>query len=372
MKNHLEVYQCRLTVLGPVFVGKGSDLSKKEYLFLDGRKKAGIVDIEKFYSMVVKKGLGNRFENYMMNPRDRLNLGQWVKEAGIGGQEVKSCLKYAIDSGDTVIQRGMPIQIMECIKDPYGLPYIPGSSIKGMLRTILLAGRIAENPEQFRSDKNRVVQTMKNTYGKVRRTSFLQAERGAIEQNGFYRLNRNEKRKGDAVNDELSGLIVSDSRPLNIWDLVLCQKVEYHTDGTEKRLNLLRECIRPGTVIEFMITVEKDICSVRREEILRGIEAFNRIYYECFLKAFRGAERPISNQVYLGGGAGFVSKTIIYPLLGKKDGMNTAIDIFRYTGVPAEHKHERDRQYGVSPHILKCTRYDGQIMEMGRCRLEIL
>lgn len=371
MKSHFEVYQCRLTVLGPVFVGKGSDLSKKEYLFLDGRKTVGIVDIEKFYAMAMKKGLGNRFESYMMNPRDKMNLGQWATEEGISRQEIGSCLKYTIDSGDTVIQRGTPVQIMECIKDPYGSPYIPGSSIKGMIRTILLAGRIVKNPEQFRNDRNKIAETMRGVHGKVRRTSFLQAERRAVEQNGFHRLSRNEKRREDAVNDELSGLIVSDSKPLNIKEIVLCQKVEYHTDGTEKRLNLLRECIKPGTVIEFTITIEKDICSVCREEILQGIESFNRIYYECFLKAFRGAEKPLSGQVYLGGGAGFVSKTVIYPLFGKMDGLNATVDIFGYTGVPQNHKHEKDRRYGVSPHILKCTRYNGQLMEMGRCSLEI-
>ena len=371
MRSHLEVYPCRLTALGPVFIGKGSELSKKEYLFLDGRKTAGVVDIEKLYGAAVRNGLGKHFETYMMDPRDKRNLGQWVREEGLSGQEVRSCLKYAVDSGDTVIQRGTPVQIVECIKDPYGLPYIPGSSIKGMLRTILLAGRILKDPGKFDRDREQVLKTVRNTYGNVKRT-FLQAERRSVEQNGFYSLNRNERRREDAVNDELSGMIVSDSRPLKLKDLVLCQKVEYHRDGAEKRLNLLRECIRPGTTVEFTITIEKDICSVGKEEILRGIEAFNQVYYDCFLRAFRTADRPLPGQVYLGGGTGFASKTVIYPLLGRIDGLDTVIDIFRNTGVPATHKHEKDRQYGVSPHILKCTRFDGQLMEMGKCRLEIL
>ena len=103
MRSHLEVYPCRLTALGPVFIGKGSELSKKEYLFLDGRKTAGVVDIEKLYGAAVRNGLGKHFETYMMDPRDKRNLGQWVREEGLSGQEVRSCLKYAVDSGDTVI-----------------------------------------------------------------------------------------------------------------------------------------------------------------------------------------------------------------------------------------------------------------------------
>lgn len=372
MKSNLEVYRCRLTTLGPVFIGKGSELSKKEYLFLNNKKTVGIIDIEKFYTIVARKGAAHRFEQYMMNPRDKMNLGQWMKAEKISWAEVDSCLKYTIDSGDTVIQRGTPIQIAECLKDPYGFPYIPGSSIKGILRTVLLARRIAEESERFRNDKNEIIRTIKSTHGKVRRTSFLQGESRAVEQTAFYQLRRNEKRKGDAVNDEVSGLIVSDSIPLRIKDMVLCQKIEYQVDGTEKRLNLLRECIKPGITLEFTITIEKDICSIRKEEIMQGMKIFNKMYYENFLQAFSGAKRPVPNQIYLGGGTGFVSKTVVYPLFGKIEGLNMVIDIFRYTGVPQNHKHEKDRQYGASPHILKCTRYDGKIMEMGKSILEIL
>ena len=54
MKHHLEVYTCRLTALGPVFIGCGSNFSKKEYLFLDGFRTVGIADMEKLYGLAVK------------------------------------------------------------------------------------------------------------------------------------------------------------------------------------------------------------------------------------------------------------------------------------------------------------------------------
>ena len=372
MRNNLEVYQARLTVLGPVFVGSGAEFSKKEYLFLNNRKTVGILDMQKLYRLVTKKGLQSRFEDFMLKSDRRKNLSEWLMENRINIQEAKECMKYSLDSGDTSIQRGTPVQIMECIKDPYGFPYIPGSSIKGMLRTILLCGRILQNPENFREEKGAVIRTVRNRTNRVSRARFLYQEKGRTEEKGFHCLNRNERRKEDAVNDELSGMIVSDSRPLTPDDLVLCQKIERGVDGTEKNLNLLRECFRPGTQIDFTITVEKDICSVRREEILRSVELFNEAYYKYYLSAFAGADRPRKGQVYLGGGAGFVSKTFLYPLLGKEEGLNTVVGIFKATGVPENHKHFRDVKYGVSPHILKCTHYQGQSMQMGCCRLEFL
>ena len=89
-------------------------------------------------------------------------------------------------------------------------------------------------------------------------------------------------------------------------------------------------------------------------------------------EAFAGADRPEPGQVYLGGGAGFVSKTVLYPLLGRTRGVETAADMFCKMGVPAAHGHDRDRQAGVSPHTMKGAWYQGQWMEMGKCRLEIL
>lgn len=372
MKHNLEVYRARLTVMSPIFIGNGNELSKKEYLFLNGRATVGIIDIQSFYRMISQKGLRNRFEMFMMDTRPRTNLSDWIRENGIKEQEVRKCLKYTIDSGDTVIQRGTPVHIMECIKDPYGLPYVPGSSIKGMLRTILLNGEIIRNPERFRKGREELLSAVRNAPYKVNRNQFLQREKGMIEETYFYTLHRNEKKRDDAVNDQLSGMIISDSNALTRKDLVLCQKVERHPDGTEKKLNLLRECIRPGTEIGFNITVEKDICSVRREDILKAIELFNEVYYDCFLKAFRGMDAPREGQVYLGGGTGFVSKTLIYPLLGKKEGLNTTMKIFQHTKVPQEHKHHKDAAYGVSPHIVKCTNYQGQSMQMGCCKLEFL
>lgn len=38
---------------------------------------------------------------------------------------------------------------MTCITDPYGNPYIPGSSLKGMLRTLLLGRDILQNCENI-------------------------------------------------------------------------------------------------------------------------------------------------------------------------------------------------------------------------------
>ena len=96
MKHHLEVYTCRLTALGPVFIGSGSNFSKKEYLFLDGFRTVGIADMEKLYGLAVKKGLREALESYMLETdgeQESQDLGSWMAAAGFSREELK--MSYA-------------------------------------------------------------------------------------------------------------------------------------------------------------------------------------------------------------------------------------------------------------------------------------
>ena len=72
--------------------------------------------------------------------------------------------------------------------------------------------------------------------------------------------------------------------------------------------------------------------------------------------------------LYLGGGNGFVSKTVLYPLLGEKGvyQVSKILDLQFW-----KHKHKQDVHRGVSPHTVKCTEYRGELYEMGACNMEI-
>lgn len=72
------------------------------------------------------------------------------------------------------------------------------------------------------------------------------------------------------------------------------------------------------------------------------------------------------------GGCGFVSKTIMYPMFPGREGVRAVKTVFDKTRVPRVHGHSQDLKSGVSPHILKCTRYQGRTLEMGRCRIKII
>ena len=66
-----------------------------------------------------------------------------------------------------------------------------------------------------------------------------------------------------------------------------------------------------------------------------------------------------------------MSKTFIYPMFGSVDGVKTTIKVMGDTmnqNAFRMHKHQYDDRVGVSPHILKCTYYNGERYQMGKCK----
>lgn len=148
MKDYLKVYKAKILVMSPTFVGSGKDISKKEYRLSTDDQKVVIYDPAKFYRLMQKTGKAPQYENFLMND-SRNDLETWMQDNRIGISSVEEAVRYSVSCGDRMEFGKSKVQIMEFAKDPYGLPYVPGSSIKGMLRTILLGYEISQNHEKY-------------------------------------------------------------------------------------------------------------------------------------------------------------------------------------------------------------------------------
>lgn len=364
MKQALKKYQLQLKVCGPVFVGDGLEIQKKEYMFLD-RETIGIIDAGKLYQMAKRRHLESDLEQFMLI-NNKEDLRHWTERNRVPFKELQSCMKYTIHTGD--IQRNKArMQIMSCIKDPYGNPYLPGSSIKGMLRTVLGCDELLANPERYRREAQRVKNDLKEDSGR-RRNQVLARNARDIEAQIFHTLDRTDH-KVDAVNDRMCGIVVGDSEPLSTEDLILCQKWEQHTDGSYKTINLLRECLKPGTIIKADLTIDETVNPITPDQIQRAVKNFYEQYYDVFQKKFARQDRKSDQTVFVGGGSGFVSKTVVYSLLEEREAVPVVREIFRKTGASMGRENIR---LNVSPRILKCTRYQGKEYMMGQCELKII
>ena len=371
MRDSLKVYKIKLHVLTPVFIGSGREIEKKEYYFSQSENKILVYDPSKFFMAVKRLNLSNQYESFLLKSYNS-DLNFWMRDNRVRVADVSSAVCYSVDVGECQLQKRR-VAIKEFIKDPYGKPYIPGSSLKGMLRTILLGNEIAIDRNRYES----AAQSIKTQIGK-KQLSDTQNENDSepladeIESIAFRTLQRIGTEKNDAVNDVFQGFVVSDSKPLGERNLVLCQKFDYHLDKQKKPLNVVRECLCPGSVVEFTLTIDSSVCKFDEGKILDAISNFNDVYYDEFLSEF-GSRKRSPDTVYLGGGVGFVSKTVIYDMFKGDEGVRVTSDILRKKlGRDfIKHKHNEDVKLHVSPHILKCTRCNEAYRQMGICRFEI-
>ena len=98
MERKLKTYQLHLTVKGPVFIGDGNEIQKKEYVFLN-KNTIGVVDGAKFYSLAKKLHLQRDFEKFMIEDT-REDLKHWCIRNHVSVNDLKSCMKYVENVGD--------------------------------------------------------------------------------------------------------------------------------------------------------------------------------------------------------------------------------------------------------------------------------
>lgn len=377
MKSFLKHYRIKIHTLSPVFIGNGDKIGKKEYIYLPTDHKIIIPDLEIMYASLMKKRKANAYQEYMIkNSKDDLSV--WLRQQGIFRREYEQWKKYEIDAGDIPLTgdqfRSAKAKEIACfIKDAYGYPYVPGSSIKGMFRTALLSWEIRRHPDQYKS----LTENLRNNARKKgKRNSFLSKDTSELETMAFHEYrsedSKTKTKLGDAVNDRLSGLHVSDSVPIPMDALTLCQKIDLTLNKKEKPLPILWETLRPGTDIFFEISIDTMIFPYDIENILEALSEFQNICYKYFYCQFqRGTQER--NVVWLGGGTGFLSKTVLYSLFGR-EALQITDQVFRNTldRKYDEHKHEKDVFLGVAPHVCKCTRYQGKLYDMGMGQIEVL
>ena len=109
------------------------------------------------------------------------------------------------------------------------------------------------------------------------------------------------------------------------------------------------------------------------QSILSAINAFAAYYrqtYEShFAQPYGTLDPGLKNILYLGGGSGFFAKSLAYPYLGEKQGLDF---VTRYMSRNfRNHHHEQDSDLGISPHTLKYGKYKQKTFLMGACEVSV-
>lgn len=385
-----------LTCIAPVHIGNGTTLKAYEYIYDANKQQVLFINETKWIAFLQEHKLMDAFADYIMQTARALSakgnfqgqyLWDWLRHQGIRADEIRClALRRAAASPHTVTgKQNHPndIALQTALAD--GRLYIPGSTIKGALRTAVLWKCIQEQSHHFASDWQKLC-------GLTDRRSKRERERvsNGIEQRLLHLLDADsDKRK--AVNSVMRGLRVSDAVS-DTKSAIILQKIDESMHAgrlhkNEKFLPLFRECIPAGTKLHFSLTADfsmlekvglhsfADIWDAMRRYTQSGLSWQRNVFDHRYEYLFQEADMA---DMMLGGGTGFLSKTLVQALAPD---LHAAKDyIARFLDANFQKKDKATRRYRpvhdhvkldreISPRTLKVTKHGQDTWIMGLCQI---
>jgi CRISPR-associated RAMP protein, csm5 family len=287
MKTEYRTFQFSLLAMAPIHIGNGEKYTSREFIYENGYFY--FPDMGKFYNRMVEKDYDQKFERFLQetkpSPRNNRLISfledNRISDRNFGGYRI---IETKLETNNNYLRGGALNQVSKFIRDSFGNPYIPGSSLKGAIRTILMN----TNPDW--NNKN-VVQDEKENKSLI--------PWGA--------------KKGQDYDDLFNAIRVSDSKPFSNDRLILVQKWDHKAKPPRaKSIPLYREAIVPSTKINFTITTTTKEAGILIEELGKRAQAFYKAYKNFFLSDFpeNKIQPNLQYPIYLGAGSGAWTKTI--------------------------------------------------------------
>ena len=400
----IEHQTIRLECLTPVHIGDNTKLDKTQYIYDVRNRRAYFLYEPAWIALLtgrhrlLDKFIGDL--DMMQRSRGRMGLYDWCVQNGISPQNMAQVSRGWAHIPFGQQQDESLNSVAAFLRGADGSPYIPGSSIKGALRTGLLHMLIrqmsADKRQRYWTQLNQTVSSCRG----IRDRGFGLLSH-SIETELLHRLQYTDQygrsqRPGDATCSSLKGLRIGDAHlteDSRARPTLLLRKTDWSTHkdrmgNNEKNLPLSRECLAPGAVLEFSCSIDRDIMQTvgvsSVGQILQACREFAQYVLEAEGTAFGGQwARPLSSLaktagVILGGGTGFQSKTLVYALAPSpeagRDTVAKMLDIAfteydRQARCPVpKHRHVAlDRI--TAPRTLKLALTDAGRLRMGVCSL---
>ncbi len=375
----MRYWKVRLTTYSPTFIGSGEKYKKDNYIYDPDKKTVRFLKEGKWISFLSNHGIMDDFAATLLRDGNRFDLFRYLKNQPSLQRKYRSVWDVlramekagAIDREVTYFSVGKdkgPNDIDGHIMDVEGNPYIPGSSLKGAFRTAILSHEIRKNPSRYRS-----------TWAALERAAGDKREMGNI-------VGRLEKEMGlaggkDMVKSYFRGLTVSDA-VLKEGNLCVAAKADLSVgDDDIHQVALFRECLDIDAELEFTIGIDDSEVGMGHygiknfSDLQKVLREFVDFQYEILQSPFRKngeAElRDIKNHqnadMLLGGGTGFLTKTLLYSLAPDR---RQAVYVTRKLMEKMFRKHYHNEDRDISPHTMKLVSMDGETCLMGLCYLE--
>ncbi len=287
------VHRIALEVLTPVHVGTGESVNAMGYLRTGDTLH--VVGSDRWAQWILDQGKANLYLQWMeeelarimQKERNTARLTQFVtdrlRQSDVGAVAQKVS-RYAVQ----LEQCGEPDPtdgFRTHVRDAQYRPYLPGSSIKGAIRTALLEDRLL--------DGSRLETELLKPLQRLQPDNDRRALRRALRQQ-WQRMEQNLLRGGKpkANFDLLRFVLVSDSEPVEL-DGVSVRLVR--SEGTGRTTDTWVEALRVGTVTHVMLsfTPEAPLGLLGLDESLRDLLRIERLFMALYERAQRRLEREL-------------------------------------------------------------------------------
>ncbi len=394
----LKPYYLIIQTLSPVHIGSGSKLGKIDFIIQD--KQAAIIDENKLYSWISRQPDAERLAlalaDYLSDSKK--GIKKYLGDHFLPRGDLSEILAYQIPiTGD-------PSNILGFIKDISYRSFIPGTSVKGVLRSALLRGVMIKDTKFVE-----MAQGLIDFHKPKTNSDKIQAKLFA------HNVDHVDPRK--IPNFDINRLLmVRDSEPLKSGSLEVClvkvlsinrkngldwKKIIFK--GTTRDMEIYAECLRPQLIIRHPIVWQTHLLADKAQNLrFSNLEhlmvflpeycrrvSFNLLSQEHDFYQRHGNtelagwfERQLnrlsksSEEVFIlpmGWGSGYDSKTIT-DLLDEAT-FNRVVDSFRYTrglGKPGRRYEEKWLGPEDSPKSRKVVVRDGKLEPIGWVAMRIM
>lgn len=297
MKTEYRDFQFSLLALAPIHIGNGEKYTSREFIYENNSYY--FPDMVKFYNRMMENGLGQKFECFIQEKKSSAEENRLISflnnnsisDRNFGGYRIIET-GFESEKNDIDSKLGTINEVAKFMRDPFGNPYIPGSSLKGAIRTILLN----TNPHWINEEAIYKTKSFK------------------VENMNIILWDAKTKRK---FNNLFNAIRVSDSMTLCNENLIITQKWDLKRMKDDEPtkpigLPLYRESLAPLTKINFKITTSSKEAGELIENLGVQSQKFYKEYERFFLLDYPEdmIQDNIQYPIYLGAGSGVWTKTL--------------------------------------------------------------
>lgn len=403
-RDFQETYKMAVEILTPVNIACNEVLKANEYLYDAKTSTVYFLNQMMWHKFIYTHNLFDEYERYIKSSSEK-SLYEWLQSFGYKINDIKLAIKSKAFAHVNVLKSKKTLNdIVLQSKLIDGTPFIPGSSIKGVIRTAILYDLLNKNREikkrywnEIKSLRSSMKSAQINKYLINGTNKDINKKATNLEVALLHKLNLVNKenkpiKQFNAVCSVMRGISVGDSEHINqAVPMEVLQKIDLGLNkdvDAGKELPVFRECILPKAKINFQLKIDKTMTKKiginSIDDLLRMLQNYFDFVNDIFKSAFGKRCEHLFDEInggniYLGSNTGFLTKTLVMALADRKE---EAIDFIRdlldmnfnqkdakYNGEKDNAKHNGKNDTKISPRTLKVTKYKGNTILMGVAKI---